>query len=110
MEKQLESIADSFKRIAEALESISGNGIDVNLTLNMDTDLSISQCFDHVASAIDAIAGTPLLNIKKTDEGAIPIASIIGWGSEMNIKAQLSNDESYMGTVLPLIIHKDNED
>lgn len=108
MEESLKSIARSFETIADAMHQIVENGLYVEVVMNeLDKD-RMMDALDNVAGALSDISEVPLFNIKPTSDHAIPIGMYMGWGSELNIRAQLSNDETSLGTVLPIIIHNDN--
>lgn len=110
MEESLKSIAKSFEAIADALHQIVEDGLHVEVAMNEIDQDRMMDTLDNVVGALSDIAEVPLFNIRPTDDDAIPIGMYMGWGSELNVKAQLSNDETRLGTVLPIIVHNDNGD
>ena len=110
MEESLKSIAKSFEAIADALHQIVEDGLHVEVSMNEYDQDRFSDTMECVVDAIDHISEVPLFNIKPTSDDAIPLGLYMGWGSELNVRAQLSNDETSLGTVLPIIVHNDNGD
>ena len=110
MEESLKSIAKSFEAIADALHQIVEDGLHVEVAMNEIDQDRMMDTLDNVVGALSDIAEVPLFNIRPTSDDAIPIGMYMGWGSELNVKAQLSNDETRLGTVLPIIVHNDNGD
>lgn len=110
MEEALKSLSMSFASIADSLHQIVNDGLNIEITMNEFDQDRIMDTLDNIVGAISDIAEVPLFNIKPTSDDAIPLGLYMGWGSELNVRAQLSNDETSLGTVLPIVVHNDNGD